>query len=91
MLSSTFDFFVDLGGKVSIFGMNLWDLSLLAFVFALVGRFLFPFLFAESGSLFVRKSGSADTVDDSKLTEGQKSGNVSSTYYQQKGGVGGKR
>lgn len=91
MFSSTFAFFVDVGNKVDFFGLNLWDLSLFAFVFALIGRFLFPFIFGESGSLFVHKTGSADNVDDSKFTEGQKSGNVSSTYYQQKGGVGGKR
>lgn len=65
MFSATFDFFVDIGNRIDFFGLNLWDISLYVFVIALVFRFLFPFIFNESGKVFFGLPGSgADTYKD---------------------------
>lgn len=68
MLLDSFDFFVDIGNKVNVFGLNLWQVSLIAFVVALVFRFLFVFIFGSSGSLnlsVLKQVGRADIYKDS--------------------------
>lgn len=50
MVASVFDFFVDLGNRVDFMGLNLFDISLIFFVFACIFRWLFPIIFAGEGT-----------------------------------------
>lgn len=59
MLKDAFAFFVDIGNRIDIFGLNLWDVSFVVFLMVCILRFVFPILFSGEGAV---GRGSADTV-----------------------------
>lgn len=63
LFEKALDFFVDLGGKIDFLGMNLWEISFIAFMICCIFRFLFPVIFSGQGATASFLISRADSVD----------------------------
>lgn len=72
LFKKAFSFFVELGSSVNFLGLDLWGLSFVFFLGALVFRFLFPLIFQGVGSGIPNVSSWVRSQDADKVRNARK-------------------